>query len=154
MTDEIYTVFEYKNVKMKIDLSKNEYVGFEISIKSNGLVKYKEILFSEKSYELNKSTIDKIEQVIENNKEIFNINDKFYGLKDGCFNIFTFSNKNMTKKISVPNIEKQINEIENNVEEENVELKQKKIVLSLFFEIADILREENFDLTLNSFKEI
>ena len=94
---------------------------------------------------------------MENNCEIFDINSRLdNGSLDGCCNEFWFANKKRNRQILAWNIDDSIDDghkvREEYLKEYGENLKQERIVLKLFFEICDILKEEKFELSLYKFK--
>ena len=78
------------------------------------------------------------------------------GSLDGCGNEFWFANKKRNRQILAWNIDDSIDDghkvREEYLKEYGENLKQERIVLKLFFEICDILKEEKFELSLYKFK--
>lgn len=155
-----YSIFEYKEFASCNFLGGNTN-SFEIKIKSDGIIEYQENDFDGKSlklafYQLSLKAIDKIKKSIEDNNEVFNVNSHLdNGSLDGCGNEFWFSNGNKNRKILAWNIDNSIddgNKIRSEyLKEYGENLKQERLVLKLFFEICNILKEENFEMDLYNF---
>ena len=155
-----YSIFEYKKFASCNFLGGNTN-SFEVKIKDDGIVEYQESDFKGKNlklafYQLKIETIEKIKKLIENNSEIFDVNSHLdNGSLDGCGNEFWFANTNRNRKILAWNIDISIND-GRIIEEEYLKkygenLKQERLVLKLFFEICNILKEEDYELSLYSF---
>ncbi len=153
-------IFEYKKSACCNFLGGNTD-GFEISIKKEGAIIYREFDFDDntldiKEYQISKDSIEKIKEAIKINSEIFRINDKLdNGSLDGNANQFLFANEKTIKKICALNIQDSIddgNKIRNEyLERYGENLRQERIVLKLFFEICNILKEEKLELDLYVF---
>lgn len=153
-------IFEYKESACCNFLGGNTD-GFEVSVKKEGVIIYRKFDFYNntlniKEYKIKKDTIERIKKAIENNSEIFTINEKLdNGSLDGNANQFIFGNEKTLKKICAVNIQDSIGD-GNEIRSEILgmygdNLRQERIVLKLFFEICNILKEEKLELDLYGF---
>ena len=160
----IDTIFEYKKSNCGYgNLSQQGVQGFELKIKKDGLIEYIEIgswdkILSIKEYQLSKLAVSKIEKIIESNNDIFSVNDKLYnGSCDGNGNTFFFSNEKNTKTVHALNIQNSIDDgreiRQEYLEKYGENLRQERIVLKVFFEICNVLKEEKLKLTLYGFSK-
>ena len=154
-----YSIFEYRKSSSCNFLDEGAN-GFEVKIEANGIIEYSEFDFEEncleyKLYQLSQDGVRKIMRAIENNSEVFNVNSVLdNGSDDGDENRFWFSTKKRNIEIVDWNIGDSIDELQ--VDDSMIRfdecLSQERIVLKLFFEICDILKNEKFKLNLDEFK--
>lgn len=156
-----YSIFEYKKLA-SCNFLGGDTNSFEVKIQENGTIEYKESDFNKNTlksefYQLSKDGVEKIKKSIEDNWQIFDINSRLdNGSLDGYGNEFWFANEKRNRQILAWNIDNSIDNgykaSEEYLKKYGENLKQERVVLKIFFEICDILKEENFELNLYKFK--
>lgn len=155
-----YSIFEYKEFASCNFLGGNTD-SFEIKVGNDGIIEYQKNNFNDERlelayYKLKLDLVKKIEEIIESNAEIFNVNSHLdNGSLDGCGNEFWFAYKNRNRKILAWNIDLSIDD-GHKIRKEYLKkygenLKQERLVLKVFFEICNILKEEGYKLDLYNF---
>ena len=158
-----YSIFEYKEFAACNFLGGNTN-SFEVRILEKGEIEYRKANFNNKTleytiYELSQATVAKIKETIEKNNKIFEVNSKLNnGTLDGNGNEFWFADEKRNRQILAWNIQASMsnnNGSENDEEETSFKKEnkiQERIVLKLFFEICDILKQDGFELDLYKFE--
>ena len=107
-------------------------------------------------YDISNECIENIKKVIENNKEIFDVNSSLNnGSLDGSMQEFWFASNTRNRKVSAYNIDDSIDDgheiREEYMKQYGENLKQERLVLKVFFEICDELKKDGFNLDLFKF---
>lgn len=109
-----------------------------------------------KMYKISKDSVDKIKNIINDNKEIFDVNSSLNnGSLDGAGQKFWFANEDRNREILAWNIDDSIDngqEVRKEyLEEYGDNLRQERIVLKVFYQICEVLKTDGITLDLYNF---
>lgn len=160
---EITTIFIYKEFA-SCNFLGGDTNGFEVIVKDFDELnlEYRRFNFDDRStlqhkfYTISSKGIEKIKRAISDNKEVFNVNSNLdNGSLDGNGQEFWFASGNKNRRTTTWNIEQSIDdghEVEKEyLEEYGDNLEQEMLILKVFFEICNILKEEGITLDLYHF---
>lgn len=155
-----YCIFKYEKFA-SCNFLGGDTNKFSVEITNDCVLEYKKEDFAGNTIEFNyynisEESIEKIKNIVEKNNEVFAVNSILdNGSIDGCGNKFWFANPKRNREILAWNIDESINDghsiREEYLEEYGDNLKQERLVLKVFFEICNVLKNDKIKLDLYKF---